>query len=204
MKSPAFATGFVGQRKRSISANDLGLQKFSANDLGLQKYLSIPTLRSTSLRVTAPSQVDGVLSTEDIGVGILLAVSLAFLASYLQGRRNQTDIVLWNQQDKVPEDDEDEGVVFGADEWKDMSRPENYVLYSTKVRKQLEKRDSPLPSGEVVRTEKSTVVIALLVLFVPIFSFEFFLGLSRQIVCGGDPLTQTSWALELCSPHYQP
>jgi len=95
-------------------------------------------------------------------------------------------------------------VVFGADEWKDMSRPENYVLYSTKVRKQLEKRDSPLPSGEVVRTEKSTVVIALLVLFVPIFSFEFFLGLSRQIVCGGDPLTQTSWALELCSPHYQP
>ncbi|KAG7364752.1 hypothetical protein IV203_037954 [Nitzschia inconspicua] len=50
---------------------------------------------STALRETAVSA--DVLSSSDIFNGSLIALALAFLASFLQGRRNQNDFVLWEQ-----------------------------------------------------------------------------------------------------------
>jgi hypothetical protein len=161
--------------------------------------------RSHTPSFAAPLQQIDVMSTEDVAVGAVLAVMLALLASYLQGRRDQSDVVLWNKKDDlIPKDEAaSRGEVFGAESWKDISRPENYVLYNTEVRKKLKGEKPPAPS-ETGRTENRVVVIALLALFVPVFSFEFFLSLSRQVICGGDPLTQSEWAQELCSPHFNP
>ena len=108
--------------------------------------------------------------------------------------------------------------VFNADDWKEMSRKENYVLYNTRVREGVggeRKADRDVMTtkgdtkGEVtmasgVRSEKKWVLVALLVLFVPIFSVEFFFALSRQFMCGGDAMNQPEWAQILCSPYKGP
>ena len=110
--------------------------------------------------------------------------------------------------------------VFNADNWKEMSREENYVLYNTRVRavrdsgrERKADRDAVTTNGDAegnieiapgVRSEKKWVFVALLVLFVPIFSVEFFFALSRQFMCGGDPLNQSEWAQILCSPYRGP
>lgn len=157
------------------------------------------TPRPSSLYSYPLQQVDGVLSSEDIGVGVIIALSLVLLSSYLQNRSRD------NTADLDDNPDESDSVVFGADAWKDISKPENYVLYNTRVRNKSENPKLSLPpTGGAFRSEKRVVVLALLVLFVPIFSFEFFLALSRQIVCGDGPLSMSGWALELCSPHFEP
>lgn len=110
--------------------------------------------------------------------------------------------------------------VFNADNWKEMSREENYVLYNTRVRADRDSgrerkadRDAATTNGDTkgnmevvsgIRSEKKWVLVALLVLFVPIFSVEFFFALSRQFMCGGDPLNQSEWAQILCSPYRGP
>mmetsp|Transcript_18160 Transcript_18160/g.20966 ORF Transcript_18160/g.20966 Transcript_18160/m.20966 type:complete len:269 (+) Transcript_18160:102-908(+) len=189
---------------------------------------SPPIVEDTILGTTT----EDILSTEDILVGIVLAISLALLGSYLQSRRNQNDFVLWSNNYDNKDDNslrsndnnitysssssEDtttatstKNKVFGEEDWEKISQPENYILYSTKVRKQLKKQkeDNENTSSVVVnnvqRTEKKYVVIALLVLFVPIFGFEFFLSLSRQIICGGFLPSQTEWAQQLCSAHVE-
>jgi hypothetical protein len=140
-----------------------------------------------------------VLSTEDIVVGAVLAVVLAFCGSFLQGRRAQNDFVLWEKDPKEMNSSnvtQTDSVVFDADSWKEMSRPDNYILYNNN--KLQEKKSA---SDDSFRVEQAWVVIALLALFVPLFSVEFFFGLSRQFICGGDPLSQSDLALELCSPH---
>ena len=107
--------------------------------------------------------------------------------------------------------------VFNADNWKEMSREENYVLHNARVRavrdsgrERKANRDAVTTKGDTegdveivsgVRSEKKWVLVALLVLFVPIFSVEFFFALSRQFMCGGDPLNQSEWAQILCSPY---
>jgi hypothetical protein len=162
-------------------------------------YHLASTPRPSSLYSYPLQQFDGVLSSEDIGVGVIIALSLVLLSSYLQNRSTDNTAVL----DDNP--DESDSVVFGADAWKDISKPENYVLYNTRVKNKLENPKLSLPpTGGAFRSEKRVVVLALLVLFVPIFSFEFFLALSRQIVCGDGPLSMSGWALELCSPHFEP
>ena len=102
--------------------------------------------------------------------------------------------------------------------WKEISRPENYILYSTKVKQRLENSNTassssssqsiPADSSSTkVVTEKKLVLISLLVLFVPIFSIEFFFALSRQFLCGDPtlslPLSSSSWAQQLCSAHLE-
>jgi hypothetical protein len=139
-----------------------------------------------------------VLSTEDIVVGAVLAVVLAFCGSFLQGRRAQNDFVLWEKAPKEMDSSnvtQTDRVVFDADSWKEMSRPDNYMLYN---KNKLEEKKS---ASDSFRVEQAWVVIALLALFVPLFSVEFFFGLSRQFICGGDPLSQSDLAFELCSPH---
>mmetsp|Transcript_31057 Transcript_31057/g.51301 ORF Transcript_31057/g.51301 Transcript_31057/m.51301 type:complete len:209 (+) Transcript_31057:111-737(+) len=208
MKPLSFAVYSTGRRNQWRN-NASDCQK-RTNDYYKLTPSTRPAQTSSSnvaLFVGPPQQQIDVMSTEDVGVGIFLALLLALLGSYLQGRRNQSDIVLWNnnEDDSLSKDEASEGEVFGAESWKDISRPENYVLYNTEVRKKLEGKQSSTSGGdEVVRTEKRAVVIALLVLFVPVFSFEFFLTLSRQVICGGDVLAQSEWAQDLCSPHFNP
>ena len=137
-----------------------------------------------------------VMSNEDIFVGVIIAVTLAFTASFLQGQRSQSDFVLW-ENDGLREEAQQEGnVVFDAEAWKEMSQPDNYILYKRK----LKEREDNRKNNREYRMEKAWVLVALLVLFVPIFSVEFFFALSRQVICGGNPLNQADWAQQLCSP----
>jgi hypothetical protein len=145
-----------------------------------------------------------VLSTEDIVVGAVLAVILAFCWSFLQGRRAQNDFVLWEKDPKEVNSSnltQTDSVVFDADSWKEMSRPDNYLLYNNNNNNnKLQEKKSASDNSD--RVEQAWVVIALLALFVPLFSVEFFFALSRQFMCGGDPLSQSDLAVELCSPQF--
>ena len=143
------------------------------------------------------AEVTDVLSTQDLVNGSLLAFALAFVFSALQSQQRPQS-TKDDANNKVTNESvsNDNSTVF--DSWKEMSRPENYVYYKTRVQKAKQEttRDTK------PRTQRKWVLLSLLILFVPIFSAEFFLALSRQILCGGDPLTQSQWAAELCSPHY--
>lgn len=277
-----------------------------------------------------------VMTTEDIVIGTIIAVTLSLFVSFLQSRRNQNDIVLWYLGEDLDKNDtinknNEEGdnkknkIVFGEESWKEMSRPENYVLYNTKIRNRKQERlnkkkkkkekkqkqeervittvvnndidkfiteikkendgfrgDNGYDDNEALeqqqqqqnegrgiiiensydsskdgsnndnennrivrsnsnsdtdattndsntvlttknrsprsnnnkketrsvalepKTEKKYVLVLLLLLFVPIFSFEFFLTFSRQAICG-DPtfnyfFETPQWAEQLCAP----
>jgi hypothetical protein len=167
---------------------------------------STSTSRSSPVLRDATGPVD-VIGTSDIVSGSVIAIVLAFTASFLQGRRNSNDFVLAPSQfsngnttlsstvgenDSVSSDD----LVFDADSWKEISRPESYVLYNNKLRE----RESKASSESPFKSERVWVFVALLALFVPIFSVEFFFALSRQFLCGGDPMNQSDWSEFLCSP----
>jgi hypothetical protein len=101
------------------------------------------------------------------------------------------------------------GTVFGEASWKEISRPENYIYYNNQLREKKngtrrvpndESRDEVSSSS---RKEKRWVLPGLLLLFVPIFSFEIVLTISRQLLCDGNPFTQLGWAQDLCIPHIQ-
>lgn len=91
--------------------------------------------------------------------------------------------------------------VFDEKSWKEISRPENYIFYNRRLNDQNSmKRKFEYAKGKGEK-ENRIFIISLLVLFVPIFSIEFFFALSRQIICGvgmdgvyGDPFTRASWA----------
>ena len=150
-----------------------------------------------------------VLSTQDIVIGTILAFILAFGWSYLNGQSSSTSFVSWpskkNGDDTLSEDittsikESDNENTFDAEDWKEMSREENYVLYNTKIRQSIDEKKPTQQLNEVKRKENKAVLVSLLLLFVPIFSIEFFFALSRQFVCqwglGGE---QT--VIKLCSP----
>ena len=97
-----------------------------------------------------------VLGTSDIVIGAIIAVMLAFLASFLQGRRNQNDFVLgeikeeeWlSSTNSTCTNDEEGRVVFDGKSWREVSDPENYILYKGKLRERDRKRK------EAKQTEK--------------------------------------------------
>mmetsp|Transcript_12552 Transcript_12552/g.26094 ORF Transcript_12552/g.26094 Transcript_12552/m.26094 type:complete len:240 (-) Transcript_12552:481-1200(-) len=181
-----------------------------------------------------PNDGVDVLADQDIFDGVIIAFVLAFGFSFLQSRSSSNFILSRSQYDTVSEKDvEDSEVnpqpqsqlgennstlvfidtdgevgaktVFDGQDWKEMSRPENYVWYNAKFRKGESTETSESlrqPFGDSSKKEKRWILVGLLLLFVPIFSFEFFLALSRQFMCGGDPFKQSAWALELCSPHF--
>lgn len=213
----------------------------------------------------SPDDADNVLSNRDLIDGTFIAVLLAVMFSYLNGRTpSSSNVKLWpsNNEDRDedisyneqrsdsrmgtgtnananananaahPDDTGNDALatsnrnnVFDANDWKDIGRPENYLLYTNKIRndkqrKELGAKNARLSDSKAFQKENRIVLVALLVLFVPIFSVEFFFALSRQFVCG-DYVTQvddalwltdadkalsssnglTSWAKELCSPH---
>ena len=141
-----------------------------------------------------------VFSTDDIVVGVVIALLLAFTASFLQGRREQNDIVLWEKGEIGSVNTTDTmRRMFDADSWKEMSQPDNYVLYNQKVRGT--NNQKKLLGDDVFWVEQSWVLLGLLVLFIPIFSVEFFFASSRQLICeSGSSLVQPNWVELLCSP----
>jgi hypothetical protein len=187
-------------------------------------YCRFPQRRSSSsqmARWASPPHLplDDVLNNEDLLIGTFLAFGLAGLASFLQGQRSQNDFVLWekrdqnNQQGDLLIENEAsnatkvDGVplamdpnVFDADSWKEMSRPDNYIFYQNKIKK---KQDRSLSDKLSRAVEQPWVLLAMIALFLPIFSVEFFFALSRQVLCGGDPMTQTDFAQHLCSPVFK-
>ena len=166
------------------------------------------------------TSANDVLSTQDIVVGTIIAFILAFGYSFLNGQSSSTSFVSWpsqsNKENDILEDaidilmetsdvglDSDEKT-FNADSWKEMSREENYILYNTKIRQKsnpdYNKMESRMQNDndDMKKKENKLILVALLILFVPIFSVEFFFALSRQFICemgmGGDVLQK------FCSP----
>mmetsp|Transcript_6743 Transcript_6743/g.9822 ORF Transcript_6743/g.9822 Transcript_6743/m.9822 type:complete len:211 (+) Transcript_6743:123-755(+) len=172
-----------------------------------RKSLSIYASSSTP----SVAAVGDALSTEDIVVGTILAFILAFTYSYLNGQSSSTSFVSWGNQIQKNEDSFestettiDDERVFDAKNWKDISREENYVLYNTRVKSSLQKLNAKQENSNNVnvdKTENKLVLVALLALFVPIFSVEFFFALSRQFLCEvGDPSDRVDFVQKLCSP----
>jgi hypothetical protein len=101
------------------------------------------------------------------------------------------------------------GTVFGKASWKEISRPENYVYYKGRLRDKQNgiRRVRNDEAGDEVpslsRKEKNWVLLGLLLLFVPIFSFELILNTSRQLLCDANAFSQLGWAQDLCIPHVQ-
>ena len=141
--------------------------------------------------------VDGDLTSNDVATGATV-VTLVLFTSFLRRQvRANSDEADANAHDAQG------GVVFGAEDWKEISKPDNYVMFNTKVRQKIEESSSSRGKKRNFPKEKKVVAMALLILFAPIFSFELFLALSRQIVCGGTSFAEQSWAIQLCSPHYE-
>ena len=137
---------------------------------------------------------DSVLSNTDIAVGVVLALLLAALATFLQNQRSQNDFDLGQPEPlrqemdeskakrAVPNNNNNNTTSFNTttstfEDWKEMSKPENYIWYNTKLR---QRKSAEASSFSL---EQRWVLIALIILFAPIFSFEFFLTISRQIIC---------------------
>lgn len=164
-----------------------------------------PTIRPSSILLRDSSAPVDVLGTSDIIDGTLIAVVLAFMASFLQGRRNRNDFApseLSNTNitsSSTADDDaplSSESTTFDADSWKEISQPESYIFYKQKLRE----RESKSSSESSLVSERKWVLVALLALFVPIFSIEFFFALSRQLICAGDPMSRSDLSEFLCSP----
>lgn len=156
----------------------------------------------------ATSVTSDVLSTQDIVNGAILACVLAFGYSFLNGQSSSSSFVSWPSEsnnrnatmdyEKLVQGNDTDGNdrTFNADDWKEMSREENYVLYKTKIRQRSNAGNPPIRN--IDKKENKLVLVALLALFVPIFSVEFFFALSRQFMCEmgmGGEIVQ-----ELCSP----
>jgi len=216
----------------------------SSQSLPSSRSAFLPTTATTSETALSMIESQDALGAQDIISGTVLAFSLAFLGSFLQGR-SSSNFLLWrNQIDQLEEEEltsfrpslrstnttefgnststieeypltgnNNQSVLFDGDSWKEMSRPENYVFYNTRVKKNQKRGGSTNSDNKsstnaakeakktIMKKEKAWVLGGLLILFVPIFSIEFFLALSRQFMCGSDPLHQVLWAQELCSPH---
>ena len=169
------------------------------------KTVSSSIARHSSTLLRDSSAPVDVLGSSDIINGTLIALVLAFTASFLQGRRNRDDFApseISNTNVTSPFNEGDDNVLpkesttFDADSWKEISQPESYVFYKQKLRE----RESKASSESSFGSERKWVLFALLALFVPIFSIEFFFALSRQVICGGDPMNQSDWSEFLCSP----
>jgi hypothetical protein len=156
-----------------------------------------------------------ILGPDDLIYGTLIALVLAFTALFLQGRANQSDTttttaiisrkiidsrnVTVTNQTIVSEDQRN--IIFDGDSWQEMSRPDNYILYNSKLRRGRKgDTDRPMKVSSKNELERVWIIIALLALFVPIFFVEIFFALSRQIICTGEIMNQPNWADYWCSP----
>ena len=201
----AFVAQLPSSKKLPLSTSDLRPISGNFCHILFRRSSSILAASSPTPSVAA---VGDVLSTEDIVVGTILAFVLAFTYSYLNGQSSSTSFVSWGNQIQRNEDSfesvettSDDERVFDAKNWKDISREENYVLYNTRIKSKLNSNQQNSNNAKVDKTENKLVLVALLALFVPIFSVEFFFALSRQFLCEiGDPSGRVEFVQKLCSP----
>lgn len=158
----------------------------------------------TSARVLDEGASTVLLSTEDIVVGSILALVLAAFVSFLNAQSNNSDVVLPDVMKKV---EKEEGTATNSTvadkslplyDWNEIKRPKDYILYTTSFRQREQQKSQEVIDG---KEEQKWVVWALLMFFVPIFTFELFLTTSRQIVCGPMFLDGFAVARFLCSPY---
>lgn len=164
----------------------------------ISAFLPAITPPARTYRSTKPLFLDNVFSNDDLVWGISAAVGLASLASFLQGRRAQDDFVLGVvEEEDLPLDPDGQTALSNRnstymketafDGWEEMSRPDNYVWYNRPRRRKQQQQ-------EKASMNPTIALFALLLIFGPIFSFEFFLTLSRQMFCG------IGLAPEMCLP----
>ena len=236
--------------KRGLCRNTIDRAGFSHFSGSCTKLNSSPPSHELNLHPLPSSSIlsseglDDVLSTNDLITGILMAFALAFLTSFLQSQTPSSfNALLWPRErnadvssnkisipkhesennDEEVLKNEGEQIVFSAENWKEMSRPENYIMYNNRVKPDNLPDTNPTRLDDTVSTsgddgfkrkidhgrENKLVLLALLILFVPIFSIEFFFALSRQFVCGDYLSTNVGnvnvsaspWADTFCSPH---
>ena len=217
----AFAIIKIGQN--SLTGNELVLVPANRRIVLVKERkssssLSFVTLVSTAdaiNNVVVTSETSGpsldiqsifandILSTQDIVNGAILACALAIGYSYLNGQSSTSSFVSWPNQKQYDDDDSlfidpsvqgNDTKIFNADDWREMSKKENYILYSTKIRRQFSGIKSV--GNDIDKRENKMTLVALLLLFVPIFSVEFFFALSRQFMCG---MGNEGVAIRLCS-----
>lgn len=185
----------------TIPSSELDGGVFSTEDIVVGLILGILLALMTSFLQGRRSQNDFVLwnkneSGEDMKITSTLAPSADEIE--LEFATNATTILETSTtSDQSVLQESRSAVVFDGDDWKEMSRLENYVYYKRNLNK---KKDDP--SSEQ-KDEQKWVIVALLALFVPIFSVEFFFALSRQVLCGGGDnglLSSLEAAQFLCSP----
>lgn len=206
------SSAFIHNNHKSISRVPLPLEPRS--QMMMMMHYNDPvnehSIIDTSHRIIATSSptASDVLSTQDIVDGTIIACVLAFGYSFLNGQSSSTNFVSWPSESKQSDvsfdideravlGDNDANKVFDADNWKEMSRVENYVLYNTKIRQRASKSDNSPSIRPIDNKENRLVLVALLVLFVPIFSIEFFFALSRQFIC---EMGMGGVIQKLCSP----
>ena len=216
-------------RFKASSFSNLDQSNFHPKYLSISNYVDIDTVASPTyhlpdqLSLTSVSNAE-VLSSQDIIIGTFLAFILAFGYSYLNGQSTSSDFVSWRSgpqtnnkvQKSVMAPSEEAALsnstVFNETNWKEMSREENYILYNTRIRKKKSSmskvstvKDTASDSSMNTR-ENKLVVIALLAVFLPIFSIEIFFALSRQFLCEGGLFGGTfgvDLADRLCSPIFR-
>mmetsp|Transcript_24990 Transcript_24990/g.42543 ORF Transcript_24990/g.42543 Transcript_24990/m.42543 type:complete len:198 (-) Transcript_24990:106-699(-) len=187
----AFMSGLHKSRRRATPSSSYHFPTGSST-----------TFQGRNILCMAPSTDSEILNSNDIVTGVAIAFGLVLTVLWLQGEREQQqqNAMRFREQfeDTELKLDTNGTIVFDADSWEDiMSQPENYILYNTKLRKrQLEKKPQ-----FTTKTEKRWAVLALLSLFLPIFSAELYLALSRQFLCENNALGHFIWAQELCKPH---
>ncbi len=189
----------VKERKSSSSLSFVTLVSTAdaINDVVVTSETSGPSLDIQSIFA------NDILSTQDIVNGAILACALAIGYSYLNGQSSTSSFVSWPNQKQYDDDDSlfidpsvqgNDNKIFNADDWREMSKKENYILYSTKIRRQFSGIKSV--GNDIDKRENKMTLVALLLLFVPIFSVEFFFALSRQFMCD---MGNESVAIRLCS-----
>ena len=219
-KSVAFAIIKIGQN--SLTGNELVLVPANRRIVLVKERKSSSSLSFVTLVSTADaindvvvtSETSGpsldiqsifandILSTQDIVNGAILACALAIGYSYLNGQSSTSSFVSWPNQKQYDDDDSlfidpsvqgNDNKIFNAEDWREMSKKENYILYNTNIRR----RSSGIKSmGYIDKRENYLTLVALLLVFVPIFSAECFFALSRQFMCD---LGNEGVAIRLCS-----
>ena len=141
----SFVVPFITSQNRPLLLRGRRMPAHRINELTSSS--SVTLMYSTDMHIATTSPVSAeVLSTQDIVVGTILAFILAFSYSYLNGQSSSSSFVSWQSQlDRdinasastsisSSSDITGEEKVFNSENWKEMSREENYVLYNTRIR----------------------------------------------------------------------
>jgi hypothetical protein len=152
---------------------------------GCSSYYPLYGRLTTTSLLSSGTDLDSVLSNTDLVVGIVLACLLAALASFLQSQRSHNSDFVVAPPPVRPSSTTNTTNTTTFDDWQEMAQPDNYILYQTRLRQPPQKKKAVV--------ESRWILIALLLLFVPIFSVEFVLAVGRPLVCALSP--------DLCLPY---